>query len=308
GKWLLQVFPKEEVWDIGPLTRFVEDVRSVDPEITGTPLQNYEASRQIMLSYEKAALYALVIISLVLLVDFLADEHKLLTLGPPLIVVAFTTMTLLTKGIEPNPTYVVLGYLALVISIAAILDFENLRDAVLTLLPPLLGGVMMFGLLAVWGIDLNPANLIVLPLVLGIGVDDGVHVIHDFRMQRRAGKGVYAMSKSTSGAIMLTSLTSMVGFGSLMLAAHRGLYSVGFVLVLGIASCLFVSLVTLPAVLTLITGGPVKRERVGRRKKKRRGGDEDDGMSDEERAEYEELERLEQEERRQSRRERRRAA
>ena len=58
----------------------------------------------------------------------------------------------------------------------------------------------------------------------------------------------------TINAIFLTSLTSMIGFGSLMVAAHRGLYSVGLVLVVGIGSCMFVSLVTLPAILTLISG------------------------------------------------------
>ncbi|QDT65545.1 MMPL family transporter [Calycomorphotria hydatis] len=268
GKWLLQIYPKDDVWEIEPLTRFVEDIRSVDPDVTGTPLQNYEASRQIMRSYETAALYALAVISLVLLMDFLQPENKLLTLAPPLVVVAFTVMTLLTRGIQPNPSYVVIGYLSMVIAVAAILDFNNLRDAALTLLPPITGGILMFGVLAILEIHLNPANLIVLPLVLGIGVDDGVHVVHDYRMQKRTGK--YQMSPSTVNAIVLTSLTSMVGFGSLMVASHRGLYSVGLVLVIGIASCLFVSLVLLPAVLTLITGGPVRSP------KKRRGGDSSD--------------------------------
>ena len=108
----------------------------------------------------------------------------------------------------------------------------------------------MFGMLALLGVDLNPANLIALPLVLGIGVDDGVHVVHDFRIQ----SGRYRTSASTINAIVLTSLTSMIGFGSMMVAAHRGLYSVGLVLVIGVGSCLFVSLVTLPALLTIVSG------------------------------------------------------
>jgi uncharacterized protein len=108
----------------------------------------------------------------------------------------------------------------------------------------------MFGILALLKVDLNPANLIVLPLILGIGVDDGVHVIHDFRMQT---PGRYQTSSSTINAIILTSLTSMIGFGSMILAAHRGLASLGLVLVIGLGSCLFVSLVPLPAILTLIS-------------------------------------------------------
>ncbi|HAH44445.1 MAG TPA: hypothetical protein DCM07_06210, partial [Planctomycetaceae bacterium] len=58
---------------------------------------------------------------------------------------------------------------------------------------------------------------------------------------------------STINAIVMTSLTSMIGFGSMMVATHRGLYSVGLVLVIGVACCLFVSLVTLPALLTWIS-------------------------------------------------------
>ncbi len=112
-----------------------------------------------------------------------------------------------------------------------------------------MGAMIMFGVMGLLGIDLNPANLIVLPLVLGIGVDDGVHVIHDFREQR----GTYRTSSSTINAIVLTSLTSMIGFGSMMVASHRGLYSVGMVLVIGVGSCLIVSLVTLPALLTVVS-------------------------------------------------------
>ncbi len=248
GKWLLQIYPQEQIWEIGPLSRFVADVRSIDPDATGTPLQNYEASRQILESYRSAALYAFAVICVVLLVDFLRRKHKLLTLLPPLAVVLFTAMTIKTRGGEINPIWLVVGYVGMSMAIAAVLDFHYLRDVVLTMLPPLAGGVLMFGMLGLLGLDLNPANLIVLPLVLGIGVDDGVHVVHDFRMQR----GCYRTSSSTINAIVLTSMTSMIGFGSMMFAAHRGLYSLGLVLVIGIGSCLFVSLVTLPAILMLV--------------------------------------------------------
>ena len=250
GKWLLQIFPTEQIWDVEPLSRFVSDVRSIDPNATGTPLQNFEASGQIKESYQAAALYALVAISLVLLVDFLHPKRKLLVLLPPVAVVAFAALTLYTRRANFDPLSLVSTYLGMIVVLAVILDFRNLRDVLLALAPPVGGGVLMFGILGYYGIDLNPANLIVLPLVLGIGVDDGVHVVHDFRMQT----GRYRPSSSTINAILLTSLTSMIGFGSLMVAAHRGLYSVGLVLVVGIGSCLFVSLVTLPAILTLVSG------------------------------------------------------
>jgi len=248
GQWLLQIYPKEQIWDVEPLTQFVEEVRSVDPDVTGTPLQNYEASRQIFDSYKSAAVYALAVICVVLLIDFLHRDHKLLTLLPPLVVVTLSAMIVSTRGGTINPVMLVIGFVGMAVAIAAILDFRNLCDAAFAMVPPITGGLLMLGVLGLTGIDLNPANLIVLPLVLGIGVDDGVHVVHDYRMQRR---GAYRTSSSTINAIVLTSLTSMIGFGSMMFAAHRGLYSVGLVLVIGIGSCLFVSLVTLPAMLTL---------------------------------------------------------
>jgi hypothetical protein len=93
--------------------------------------------------------------------------------------------------------------------------------------------------------------MIVLPLILGIGIDDGVHIVHDFRRQT----GRYRMTPSTASAVLITSLTTMVGFGSLMIASHQGLQSLGRVLTIGVSCCLFSSLVVLPAILALMTAG-----------------------------------------------------
>jgi hypothetical protein len=106
-----------------------------------------------------------------------------------------------------------------------------------------------FGLLGLLDVPLNPANMIVLPLILGIGIDDGVHVVHDFRSQ----SGRYRISSSTASAVLMTSLTTMVGFGSMMLASHRGLASLGRVLTLGVLCCCITSMFLLPAVLSWLS-------------------------------------------------------
>jgi len=129
------------------------------------------------------------------------------------------------------------------------LDFRSLRHTLLAMLPVGLGMLLMFGLLGWLGEPLNPANMIVLPLILGIGVDDGVHIVHDYLRR----KGPYRMSASTASAILITSLTTMVGFGSLMIASHRGLQSLGRVLTIGVTCCLFSSFVMLPAALVWST-------------------------------------------------------
>ena len=255
NRWLLQIYPREQIWDEESLSRFVADVRSVDPQVTGTPLQNFEASLQIRESYQLAALYALGVICLVLLVDFLNRDNMILSLMPPLVVTVCACGFLMIQGRTVNVPLMAGVFVAMSMVLALLYDFASARNIFLALLPPLLGSALMFGILALLQVDLNPANLIVLPLVLGIGVDDGVHVIHDYRMQQRE----YEMSPSTMNAIVLTSLTTMAGFGSMMIAAHRGLYSVGLVLVVGVGSCLFVSLVTLPAILSAFSIGKHKR-------------------------------------------------
>ncbi|MAT15104.1 MAG: hypothetical protein CMJ46_07515 [Planctomyces sp.] len=248
GKWLLQVYPKEQVWDLGPLTKFVEEVRTVDPLITGTPLQNFEAAQQISDSYEIAAYYSLAVICIVLLIDFLEARQKWAVFLTPLLLIGIAALLMPDTVLSSSPLFLVGAFTVMTVIFAFGLDPHNTWEAVLAMLPPVAGGLLMFGLMAIFDVDLNPANLIVLPLVLGIGVDDGVHVVHDFRMN----PGRYQISASTLNAVVLTSLTSMIGFGSMMVAAHRGLYSVGQVLTIGVGSCMFVSLITLPALLAII--------------------------------------------------------
>src|SRR5690606_10047752 len=110
GKWLLQIYPEEQVWDIQPLTRFVNDVRSVDPTATGTPLQNYEASQQIMQSYQHAALYALMVITVVLVIDFLNKAQAAITLLMPLAVLASAMAVLNERGLAIDAVPAAAGY------------------------------------------------------------------------------------------------------------------------------------------------------------------------------------------------------
>ncbi len=136
-------------------------------------------------------------------------------------------------------------YSLITIFVLLYFDFRSVRHTLLAMVPVGIGMVLLFGLMGWLGEPLNPANMIVLPLILGIGVDDGVHVVHDY-LRRRGG---YRMSASTASAVLITSLTTMVGFGSLMIADHRGLQSLGRVLTIGVTCCLFTSLIMLPAAL-----------------------------------------------------------
>ncbi|MDR1923975.1 MAG: MMPL family transporter [Planctomycetaceae bacterium] len=140
-------------------------------------------------------------------------------------------------------------YAFVAITILLLIDFMSVRHTIAAMFPMLAGFAMMFGILGYIDVPLNPANLIVLPLVLGIGIDSGVHIIHDYRSQQ----GKYKITASTALAILITSLTTIIGFGSMMIASHRGLQSLGRVLVIGVACCLITSIIALPAALVLWT-------------------------------------------------------
>ncbi len=129
------------------------------------------------------------------------------------------------------------------------LNLGNLRDTFLAVLP--LGACMLqlFGIMGFLNIPFNPANMISLPLMLGMGVDNGINIVYDFRRQTDK----YRMSPSTAVAVILNTLTTMVGFAVLMLADHRGLQSLGRVLTIGMSCCLVSSLVVLPAFLAWLT-------------------------------------------------------
>lgn len=195
GTYALQIYGSGDIWDMDNLTEFVKQVRAVDPEATGNPLQTYECSLQMQRSYISAAWYALAGIMIVLF-----------------------------------------------------LDFRSLRYTLMAMLPLTMGILFLFGIMGFLQIPLNSANMIILPLILGIGIDDGVHIVHDYR--RRDRTKPFRISSSTAGALTMTSMTSILGFCSLMTAEHRGLQSLGMVLTMGVACCMFTSLSILPALLT----------------------------------------------------------
>ncbi|MCE5269227.1 MAG: MMPL family transporter [Planctomycetaceae bacterium] len=194
GHFAMQVYSKANIWDVGPMGEFVADVRSVDPEATGNPLQVYEASRQMKRSFEQAAWYALLIIVPVVL-----------------------------------------------------MDFGRLNHTLLAALPMGIGLLQTLGLMGLLDIPLNQANMIMLPLTLGIGMESGINLLHELRCQRGTYRGA---GNAVLVAVAVNSLTTMVGFGALMIANHRGLQSLGRALTLSMGCCLLCSLF-LPNLLVL---------------------------------------------------------
>lgn len=170
------------------------------------------------------------------------------------------------RGVDPDATgnavhmfessqLMIQGYIqGGVYAISAILvfifyTFRNLRATLLVMVPTLVGSLWTVLFMDLFGVQFNMANLVILPLIIGIGVVNGVHILHRFREDPGADNVV--LSKSTGQAVVLSSLTTIIGFGSLMTADHMGVYSLGLVLSLGVGSCLLASITLLPAMLKL---------------------------------------------------------
>jgi predicted RND superfamily exporter protein len=146
-------------------------------------------------------------------------------------------------------------YLAVAVGIGLVLlilviDYRDLRHTLLSALPLAMGVVWMMGFMRLFGMSFNFANLVAVPLIIGVGIDNGVHIIHRVRLE--GVDGMTVVLRHTARAILIASLTTMIGFGSLALASHRGMASLGTVLLLGVGSCLLTSIIVLPNLLVAL--------------------------------------------------------
>lgn len=136
-----------------------------------------------------------------------------------------------------------------ILAITAVLFFtmERRIDVVLVLAPLLLASVLTGAFMVHGGVAFNFANIIALPLIFGMGVDNCIHMVHRYRTAPPQN-GVL-LHTSTALAVLLSALTNISGFGNLSVAPHRGMASMGVMLTIGILATLFCSMLVLPALL-----------------------------------------------------------
>ncbi len=202
GKYLLLVYPRKNIWErehqeefIGELRRTLDPNDTNSPVVTGTPVQLFEYTSLLKRSYEEAAVYSLIAITLLVLIHF-----------------------------------------------------RSLGAVILALMPVAIGSIWLVGLMGYFGIPFNPANIMTLPLVIGIGVTNGIHILNRFAEEQTPS----ILAKSTGKAVLVSGLTTIAGFGSLILAKHRGIESLGYVMSVGVATCMIAGLTFLPALLNLL--------------------------------------------------------
>ena len=198
GKYVIHIYPSVDIWDLDERRKYLNDLRSVDPNVTGTAVHMFESTRLMTEGYVKGGLYAMT--AIIIYLFFL---------------------------------------------------FRNARTVFFVLLPVLAGSIWTVGVMELIGLKLNMANLVILPLILGVGVVNGIHITHRYREEE--DKHASVLGKSTGQAVVLSSFTTMIGFGSLMVADHSGVFSLGLVLTIGVFNCLIASITFLPALLKLST-------------------------------------------------------
>jgi predicted RND superfamily exporter protein len=142
-----------------------------------------------------------------------------------------------------------------VIVVIVTVDFGHWREILLALLPLALGTIWTSEFMGLLDIPFNLANFFSVPILIGLSVNGSVYVLH----RHREGGATRFTLGATRRAVIVTTLNTMIGFGCLMLAHHRGLRSLGQVMVIGTASYLFATLIVLPAVLSWLEIAREKR-------------------------------------------------
>jgi len=194
GRHRVEVLPAENLDEQVALARFVDQVHTVVPQATGSPVVILESGRAVVGAFQQAFVLAALLITLVLL------------------------------ALMRSP-----------------------RSVALVLSPLLLAGLFTVAAMTLLDIPFNFANVIALPLLLGVGVDNGIHMVNRMRTAPPAGGNL--LRTSTSRAVVTSAVVTVVSFGNLAFSSHQGMASMGALLSIGLGFTLICTLVVLPVML-----------------------------------------------------------
>lgn len=131
-----------------------------------------------------------------------------------------------------------------------LVDFRSIKYALIAMMPLAAGAVWMIGLMQVFGLQLDLMNVMALPLILGIGIDDGVHVVHRWRLEGPRSANI--VLSSTGKAVLLTSMTTILAFGSMMFSPFRGYASLSYALIFGVGACFLTTVIIVSAFMGIV--------------------------------------------------------
>lgn len=141
--------------------------------------------------------------------------------------------------------------------LALLIFLRQFSRALLVITPPLIGLLLLFGIMGLFDIKLSIFNMVALPSIIGIGVDNSIHIYYRFREENGDIKKAIL---ATRGAVAASTITTALGFFGMLTAKVNGLQSLGLLSTIGLACCLLVTWTLLPALLSLLKkpfAGPV---------------------------------------------------
>lgn len=144
-------------------------------------------------------------------------------------------------------------YALIALTLMVYFDFNNFYHTLVIIFSLICGTTFTLSGMYLAGIKFNPANFVALPIILGIGVDNGVHIMQRFL----GGTSLRNVILSTGKAITLNSMTSIIGFGSLAFSSYQGFGSLGKIMVSGVVTCYISAIVMQPALMYLLFVNPV---------------------------------------------------
>ncbi len=136
------------------------------------------------------------------------------------------------------------GLCIVVVLFIAWFAFKKLNLALLTVLPLILTLYMTLGVLPVIGVEINIFSIAAFPLIIGIGIDSAIHLLH--RLKEPSQLSIATKVRETGKPIILTGLTTMIGFGSLANINHPGMSNLGITVAIGIALSMVMTLIIIP--------------------------------------------------------------
>jgi len=151
-------------------------------------------------------------------------------------------------GIVVRSFRLAIGLSFVAIMIILVASLRSLVDAFLVLVPIILAALITIAFGISFDVPFTMANVVAVPLVLGLGVDGGIHV---FMRYRHDGALDHTLSSSTPRAVLLSSLTTLAAFGALSVSPHRGFSGLGILLSIAVIALLYCTLIVLPALVAL---------------------------------------------------------
>ena len=197
ARQLVSIIPRDDIRDKVKLETFVNQVSDIVPGATGRPVAERLIGDIVIESFQEAIVYAIIAISMILVVAL-----------------------------------------------------RSIVDTILVFIPLLMTTLITLAVSVTANLPINMANVIVIPLIFGLGVDNGIHVVKRFHQSQTFEE---LITSSTPRAVFLSTLTTLGTFGALSFSSHQGIYSIGVLLTCALSALLFLTLIVLPAFLSVFS-------------------------------------------------------